>query len=107
MPRTSFAFTGAQSDADVLAAQAGKVFRILRLHFTTSAAATVAFSDGADATASRIVYGDFAANGGMALDSYGQQPNMYPVALLTKGNALKVTTSAGNLKGVVEYAVES
>lgn len=106
MPRTSFAFTGAQTDADVVAATSGKVIRVLRFHFTTSAAATISFTDGADAAATRFIYGDFAANGGMALDSFGNQPNVYPVAILTKGNALKVTSSTGNIKGVIEYALE-
>lgn len=106
MPRTGFAFTGAQSDADVIAAVTGKTFKILRLYFTTSAASTVSFSDGADAAATRIFHGTFAAGSvgvPVILTAVGHGGGMYPVATLTKGTALKVTTSAGNLAGFVEY----
>lgn len=105
MARTGFAFTGQQNDADVVAAVTGKTIKILRLQFTTSAAATVAFSDGADAAATRIIYGDFPATGGVIDGAVSTEPSRKYVAILTKATALKVTTSAGNLKGVVEYDV--
>ena len=107
MARTGFAFTGAQADADVIAAPAaGLHLEILRFHFTTSAAATIAFTDGADATATRLIYGDFGANGGVVMDSFSLGTgHLYPVAVLTGATAFKVTSSAGNLKGVVEYRV--
>jgi len=105
MPRTGFAFTGAQADQDVVAATTGKQIRILRLMFTTSAAATISFTDGADAAGTRIIFGDFGANGGGVWEAQGALPEPYPVATLTASTALKVTTSAGNLKGSVEYVL--
>ena len=106
MARTGFAFTGAQADADVIAAVAGKTFRILRLYFTTSAAAVVSFSDGADAAGTRVFHGTIgtaAVGVPVILTAVGHGSGLYPVATLTKGTALKVTTSAGNLAGFVEY----
>lgn len=105
MARTGFAFTGAQTDADVVAATAGKAIRILRLMFTTSAAATISFTDGADAAGTRIIYGDFAANGGGVWEAQGNLPDLFPVATGTVGSALKVTSSAGNIKGSIEYVL--
>ena len=106
MARTGFAVTGAATDTTVIASPgAGKVLKILRLQFTVSAAATVSFTDGNDATATRLVYGDFAANGGVLTAASGGQPNPYPVAVLTAATAFKVTNSAGNIKGVVEYDI--
>lgn len=106
MPRTGFSFTGAQTDADVIAAVAGKAFKILRLYFTTSASSTVSFSDGADATGTRIFHGTMGAGAvgvPIILTAVGHGGGLYPVATLTKATALKVTTSAGNLAGFVEY----
>jgi len=106
MARTSFAVTGAATDTQVIAAPgAGKVLKILRLEFTVSAAATVSFSDGNDAVGTRIIYGDFAANGGVIERAEGPPAARSYVAVLTPNTALKVTNSAGNVKGVVEYDV--
>lgn len=103
MARTGFAFTGAQTDGEVVAATAGKAIRILRLMFTTSAAATISFTDGNDAAGTRIIYGDFAANGGGVWEAQGDGSRLFPVATLTAGAALKVTSSTGNIKGTIEY----
>lgn len=106
MARTGFRVTGAATDTAVIAAPgANKRIVIQKLMFTVSAAATVSFSDGLDATATRIIDGDFAANGGGVWDSAGSQMNYIPVAVLTANTAFNVTNSAGNLKGSVTYDV--
>lgn len=104
MARTGFAFTGAQADQDVVAATAGKSIRILRIGFSTSAAATIKFTDGADATATRVVAGLFPA-GYVHQTAVGHGSGLLPVATLTKGNALKVTSDVGNILGTIEYVL--
>lgn len=104
MARTGFAFTGAQTNADVVAATAGKAIRILRLGFSTSAAATISFTDGADAAGTRVVYGTFPV-GYVNIGPGGGAPEPYPVGTLTVGNALKVTSGAGDIAGSIEYVL--
>jgi len=73
--------------------------------FTTSAAATISFTDGNDAAGTRIIYGDFAANGGGVWEAQGNLPDVFPVATLTVATALKVTSDTGNIKGSIEYVL--
>lgn len=106
MARTGFAQAGAATDTQILAAPgSGKYIKIWRLQWTVSAAATVSFTDGNDAAATRIVYGDFAANSGTLEHASGGWPNPFPIATLTANTAFRVTNSAGNIKGVVEYDI--
>jgi hypothetical protein len=105
MPRTGFAVTGAATDTALVAAPgAGKHLRILYLQFTVSAAAIVSVSDGADATGTRLFYGDCGANAGFVGEARGAGDSS-PWMVLTGNTALNITNSAGNLKGVVEYEI--
>lgn len=106
MARALISVTGAATDTAVIAAPgAGLAIQVNRVHYTVSSAATVSLSNGTDGATTRISYGDFAANGGIVLDSYGNGPSIYPVATLSANTALNITNSAGNLKGVVDYVV--
>lgn len=87
--------TGAASD--IIAAASGVAIRLFKIEVTLDAAGTLTIHDGTAAAATRLVYGDFAANGGVVLD-FGDGGKM-----LTRGNALKLTTSAGTAHGVVYY----
>lgn len=103
MARSSFSLTGAQTDQDVIAAVTGKSIVIDYIQFTTSSASSVALTDGADAAGTRLIFGDFAANTGLTLQSQGDIACRFPLFTLTAATALKATTAAGNLKGVVVY----
>ena len=105
MARALISVTGAATDTDIIAAPTnGTAIRVLRIHFTVSAAATVSVTNGADGATTRLIYGDFAANGGFAGDpvAFGSG-NVMPFAVCSGNTALKITNSAGNLKGCVEY----
>lgn len=110
MANTAFAeiaVTGAATGTSIVAAPAaGLAIRIIRIHLTVaSAAATVSVFGDTDVAATRYVYGDFAIGGWVVLDSYGSRSEIRPVAILPAAKALKITNSAGNVKGVVEYDI--
>lgn len=88
--------TGAATDTAVWTPTSGNRIYVYKIEFTVSAAATVTFSEGADGSTTRLLDGDFAANGGAIMDF----PLDGPYALATDA-ILKVTNSAGNVKSVV------
>lgn len=109
MANTAFAaisVEGAATGTSIVAAPSTGQIRVIRIHLTVaSAAATVSVFGGTDAAGTRYIYGDFAVGGGIVLDSYGSRSEVRPVAILPEAAALKITNSAGNVKGVVEYDV--
>lgn len=88
--------TGAASAADILAAATGTRYVIHKIELTVTAAAAVKVHEGADATTSRLFYGDLAANGGFVMEWPGGR-------VLATNTALKLTTDAGNTHGTVHY----
>jgi hypothetical protein len=108
MARALISVTGAQTDTELVPAVAGKSIFVLGVNFTVSADATVSLSDGADGATTRLLYGDYAANSGVfAGGDSGAGGEGKPLAILTVATALKITNSAGNLKGVVTYRYNS
>lgn len=90
--------TGAQSDADVIAAAAGYSYEIHWACISVSADALVQLTAGADAAGTRLI------------DTYlfvaGNSLIVYAPAcpfLMDTNTALKITTSAGNVKVSVHY----
>lgn len=106
MARVNIRVTGAATDTALVASPgAGKAIEVIRAHFTVSSAATVSMSFGADGTTTRIIDGDFAANGGIEVGPEWDGATIRPFAVGPAATALNITNSAGNLKGVVEYRV--
>lgn len=106
MPITSFSGTGAQANADIVAAVAGKAIAVTRINFTNaSAIATIAITNGADAAGTRFIYGTFAVGGGVTLGPAAGPGGQLFHAVTTAGTALQMTTSAGNIAGAVEYVL--
>lgn len=93
--------SGAQSDQDVIAAVAAKQIVLYWLVVTVSAAADVQVTVGADAAATRLVDGYFGANGGISREWPSHDPFILPTA-----TALKVTSSAGNIRVTAHYRLK-
>ena len=107
MARALIAVTGAATDTALVAAPgATHWIRLLRIHYTISAAATVSVSAGPDAASSvRIIHGVYPAATTVVMDSIGDGMTIHPIADLPLNTALNITNSAGNLAGVVEYEI--
>lgn len=106
MPLAHIAVTGAATDTEIVAAQgARKQIVINRIHVTTSAAGTVSVSQGADASGTRFIHTDLAANGAFVFEGQGTLAGWRPFHILPVNTALNITNSAGNLKGIVDYTV--
>lgn len=96
------------ADQTVIAAPgAGYALRIIRLHFTIDAAGIVTFADGTPSSGpptNRFIYQKFTGAGGYSTETFGSDARVgRALKILTANTALKVTASAGNLYGIVEY----
>lgn len=92
------------SNQEVIAAVAGKRIRVWRLTYTLDAAGIIRFTNGDDAASTRFHYAKYAAAGAAIVEGIkGDNGQARPVVTLDVNTALKVTASAGNVYGTVEY----
>ena len=101
LTRGDFRCSGVQTNLQVIAAPAaGTRIELLRLTLTVDAQSDITLSNGNDASGRRIVDQFFGPRGGVGLDYMAD--GGYPLDAAT---ALRITSSAGNVRVVYEYRV--